>query len=106
MILASMTGALFIYRGQEIWMKNAPKSWGSKEYKDIRLANFYEQIYDRSGAEAGPLKKALDGMQKVARDRTRLPAQWDRSSNAGFVSKGVKPWMKVSDNFVDVNVEK
>ena len=81
-------------------MKNAPKSWGSKEYKDIRLANFYELIYDRSGGEPGPLKKALDGMQKVARDRARLPAQWDRSSNAGFVSKDVKPWMKVSDNLL------
>jgi hypothetical protein len=56
-------------------MKNAPKSWGSKEYKDIWLANFYEQIYDRSGGEAGPLKKALVGMQKVARDRARLPVQ-------------------------------
>lgn len=52
------------------------------------------------------MKKALDGMQKVARDCARLPAQWDGSSNAGFVSKGVKPWMKVSDNFVNVNVEK
>jgi len=42
----------------------------------------------------------------VARDHARLPVQWDGSPNAGFTSKGVKPWMRVNDNFVDVNVEK
>jgi len=106
MILASMTGTLFIYQGQEIGMTNAPKSWGAEEYKDIRSVNFYEQIQDRSGGDAGALGKALDGMQKVARDHARLPMQWDGSPNAGFTSKGVKPWMRVNDNFVDVNVEK
>ena|ERR1700722_6593504 len=106
MILASMTGTLFIYQGQEIGMTNAPKSWGVEEYKDIRSVNFYEQIQDRSGGDAGALGKALDGMQKVARDHARLPVQWDESPNAGFTSKGVKPWMKVNGNFVDVNVEK
>jgi oligo-1,6-glucosidase len=52
------------------------------------------------------LKKALDGMQKVARDHARLVVQWDGSPSAGFISKGAKPWMRANDNFVDVNVEK
>jgi oligo-1,6-glucosidase len=105
MILASMTGTLFVYQGQEIGMTNAPKSWGAEEYKDIRSVNFYEQIWERSGGDKGGLKKALEGMQKVARDHARLPMQWDASPNAGFTSEGVKPWMRVNDNFADVNVE-
>ena len=52
------------------------------------------------------LKKALDGTQKEASDHARLPAQWDGSPNAGFISKGVKPWMRANDNFVDIDVEK
>jgi oligo-1,6-glucosidase len=106
MILASMTGTLFLYQGQEIGMTNAPKTWGAEEYKDIRSVNFYEQIRERSGGNLWALNKALNGMQKVARDHARLPMQWDGSPNAGFCSGEVKPWMRVNDNFVDVNVEK
>jgi oligo-1,6-glucosidase len=105
MILSSMTGTLFVYQGQEIGMTNAPKSWGAEEYKDIRSVNFYEQIRERSGGDKGALKKALDGMQKVASDHARLPMQWDGSPNAGFTSESVKPWMRVNDNFAHVNVE-
>jgi oligo-1,6-glucosidase len=105
MILASMTGTLFLYQGQEIGMTNAPKSWGAEEYKDIRSVNFYEQVRERSGGDPRALRKALEGMQKVARDHARLPMHWDGSMNAGFTSEAVKPWMRVNDNFAEVNVQ-
>lgn len=104
-ILASMTGTLFLYQGQEIGMTNASKNWGANEYKDIRSVNFYEQVRERSGGDPRALRKALEGMQKVARDHARLPMQWDGSVHAGFTSEGVKPWMRVNDNFAEVNVQ-
>ena len=105
MILASMTGTLFLYQGQEIGMTNAPKTWGAEDYKDIRSVNFYKQIRDRSGGDVGALRKALDGMQKTSRDHARLPMQWNGSRNAGFTSDSVQPWMRVNDNHTEVNVE-
>lgn len=31
--------------------------------------------------------------------------QWDASSNAGFCKEGVKPWMRVNDDYRQVNVQ-
>ena len=104
-ILATMTGTLFLYQGQEIGMTNAPRTWGVEEYKDIRSVNYYRQIEEKTGGDPEDLKTALDGMQKVARDHARLPMQWDDTENAGFTASNVTPWMRVNDNYKDVNVQ-
>lgn len=36
-------GTLFLYQGEEIGMKNMPKTWGLEEYKDIAGLRFYKQ---------------------------------------------------------------
>jgi len=72
-ILATMTGTLFVYQGQEIGMVNIPRTWGVEEYQDIRSVNFYAQLV-QLGASAARLAQALDGMQKVARDHARTHA--------------------------------
>jgi oligo-1,6-glucosidase len=43
-------------------------------------------------------------IQLKARDHTRTPMQWDNSPNAGFCKEGVKPWMRVNDDYQNVNV--
>ena len=45
-------------------------------------------------------------IQLKARDHTRTPMQWDASANAGFCKEGVKPWMRVNDDYSSVNVQK
>jgi oligo-1,6-glucosidase len=105
MILATMTGTLFIYQGQEVGMVNAPRSWGPEEYKYIRSVNFYARVQQTTHGDPQALGKTLDGMQKVGRDHARLPMQWDATANAGFCSTA-KPWMRAHDNFREVNVAK
>lgn len=100
-LLASLSGTLFIYQGQEIGMTNMPRSWEIEEYLDINTINYWKAIQERSGS-AKNLKKVMDGINLLARDHARTPVQWNDSKNAGF-SEGT-PWTRVNDNYKDVNV--
>lgn len=100
----TMTGTLFLYQGQEIGMVNMPQSWGMEEYKDIESANFYAEAV-KSGDPAR-VEATIRGLQILARDHSRLPFQWDSSANAGFAAEGARPWMRVHDNYREINVEK
>jgi glycosidase len=97
-----LTGTLFIYQGQEIGMTNIPKTWGIEEIKDPDSLNAYNDVKDRHDADPLWLKKAMGGIQRVARDNARTPVQWDSSANAGFTTG--KPWMRVNDNYPEINV--
>jgi glycosidase len=44
-------------------------------------------------------------MNMKARDNARTPMHWDASANAGFCDSGVKPWMRVMDDYRTINVE-
>jgi oligo-1,6-glucosidase len=103
-ILATMTGTLFVYQGQEIGMVNAPLSWPADEYKCVRSVNYYREVYERTDNEPVALKQALANLNRVARDHARVPMQWDDSPNAGFCGKNASPWMSVLENHVDINV--
>jgi glycosidase len=41
--------------------------------------------------------------QRKSRDNARTPMQWDASPNAGFSTADAKPWMRVNDNYTEVN---
>jgi oligo-1,6-glucosidase len=92
--MIGLTGSLFLYQGQEIGMVNAPRTWDiGVEYKDPASQS------DWAAAVAGPehKKEAIKrGMQLMARDHSRLPFQWD----------GSKKWMRVHDDYPEVNVAK
>lgn len=104
MVLASLTGTLFLYQGQEIGMTNAPRSWPAEEYKCIKSVHYWNDVKTRTNNDPQALAKALDGMQIMARDHARVPMQWDSSSNAGFCGPDAKPWMRVVDNYTELNV--
>ncbi|KAL6415599.1 Alpha-glucosidase [Ilyonectria robusta] len=101
---ATLTGTLFLYQGQEIGMTNMPKSWGIEEYKDIESNNFYAEAVE-SGDEKR-VQATMHGLQIMGRDHARIPFQWDDSANAGFTSAGAKPWMRVHDDYREINVVK
>lgn len=101
-ILATMSGTLFLYQGQEIGMTNAPRSWPSEEYKCIKSVNYLNEVRCQTNDDPIALSEALDGMQLMARDHARVPMQWDSSANAGF--SRAKPWMRVVDNYEQINV--
>ncbi|KAI1013280.1 hypothetical protein LB503_001352 [Fusarium chuoi] len=100
----TLTGTLFLYQGQEIGMTNMPRSWGIEEYKDIESSNFYAEAV-ASGDEKR-VRDTMHGLQIMARDHSRIPFQWDDSPNSGFADASAKPWMRVHDDYRDINVAK
>jgi oligo-1,6-glucosidase len=103
----TLGGTLFVYQGEEIGMRNAPKSWDvSEEYKDIETINFWkkcQQIYKDNPEKLEEGKKII---HMKARDHARTPMQWDPSSrNAGFCNDNVEPWMRVMDDYSIINAE-
>lgn len=37
----TQTGTLYVYQGEELGLKNFPRSWGIEEYKDVKTINLY-----------------------------------------------------------------
>lgn len=45
----TQTGTLYVYQGEEIGLKNFPRSWGIEEYKDVASINYWNlQVYSCS----------------------------------------------------------
>lgn len=57
------------------------------------------------GEEPGDLDLARNVLQRKARDHSRTPVQWNDGPNAGFCAADVQPWMRVMDDFKQVNAE-
>lgn len=106
MIMAAMTGTLFLYQGQEIGMTNAPRSWPAEEYRDVKSVNKWIQAQERCKESQECLDIALEDIWEHTRDHARLPMQWDDGENAGFASAGVTPWIRVNDDWKETNVGK
>jgi oligo-1,6-glucosidase len=66
-IMATMTGTLFLYQGQEIGMTNLPRSWAAEEYKDVRSGNIYKQSQERCKGDSECLTSALADLWMTAR---------------------------------------
>ncbi|KZZ89453.1 Alpha amylase [Moelleriella libera RCEF 2490] len=96
--LAFQSGTPFIYQGQEIGMTNVPKDWTMEEYKDIDCLNHYN-LHKGTVSE----KLLLTEYQKKSRDNARTPMQWDASPHAGFTTGSATPWMRVNDNYKQIN---
>lgn len=105
-MMATMTGTLFLYQGQEIGMINAPKNWPIEVYQDVESLNYYNSVAKLTNNDPKALARVMNGIHMVGRDNARLPMQWDDSANAGFTEKGGKPWMRVHDLYPEINVAK
>lgn len=102
----TLSGTLFVYQGEELGMRNVPKSWDiMKEYKDIESINFWKKSKELYGNDPQRLAQERKVLEKKARDHARTPMQWSNSPNAGFSAEGVEPWMRVNDDYQDVNAE-
>jgi oligo-1,6-glucosidase len=103
-MLATLTGTLFIYQGQEIGMVNVPDSWTIDDFRDVASLNSWRETSARYVGDEEKLGKALQMLRKVTRDNARTPVQWDDGPNAGFCPDGINPWIKVHENYKEVNV--
>ncbi|GFO35380.1 alpha-amylase [Plakobranchus ocellatus] len=80
---------------------------GDGKYKDRLLTTHALQLllpgtpFVYYGDEFGQ----RDGESSVGMDKYRAPMQWDKTENAGFTGKGVKPWTDLSEYYMEDNVE-
>ncbi|KAK5338045.1 alpha-glucosidase maltase [Exophiala xenobiotica] len=105
MLQATATGTLFLYQGQDIGMTNVPAEWPAEEYKDISSQNYWKSV-TRSTTEKRLIDKAMDNLRNVARDHGRTPMQWDDGPHGGFTSSKSGPWMRINDNYPEINVKR
>ncbi|RYP93805.1 hypothetical protein DL770_000001 [Monosporascus sp. CRB-9-2] len=101
----TLGGTLFVYQGEEIGMRNAPTTWRIEEFKDIETINYWKKSRELYANDKQQLDHARAVIDMKARDHARTPMQWTATDNAGFCDPGVRPWMRVMDDFKTVNVE-
>lgn len=61
-----------------------------------------DALYPHDGKKLAECHEAL---QIKARDNARTPMQWSSAANAGFTNPGVKPWMRVNDDYETLNAD-
>ncbi|KAK7751455.1 hypothetical protein SLS62_006540 [Diatrype stigma] len=108
LLQTTLGGTLFVYQGEEIGMRNIPAgAWDVEEdFKDVETVNYWKKSRALYGDDPERLDHARAVIDAKARDHARTPMQWTAGSeNAGFCEPGVRPWMRVMDDYATVNVE-
>ena len=98
-LILTAKGVPFIYYGEEIGMQNIHAE-SFEEIVDIQGKTHYKLALKAGKSPA----EALAEGNRNNRDKSRSLMQWDDSKYAGFST--VKPWIKVNENFGEVNVHR
>ncbi len=97
-----LKGTPYIYQGQELGMTNI-KITNINDYEDVEIFGYYkEYVLEKKFLTYDEFMK---GCNLEARDNNRTPMQWDNTVNAGF-NIGAKPWLKVNENYTEINAKK
>ncbi|SDQ34016.1 alpha,alpha-phosphotrehalase [Carnobacterium viridans] len=94
-----LRGTPYIYQGEEIGMTD-PEFQEMTDYVDIETHNAYKELK----AKNLPHEEIMEIIKSKSRDNSRTPMQWTNEENAGFTSG--EPWIKLADNYHQINVEK
>ena len=76
LMLATLSGTLFLYQGQELGMINAPSSWSIDEFKDVDAQNYYKEVKEQTKSDPEALEQARKRIHFIARDHARTPMHW------------------------------
>jgi len=98
-ILHLMRGTPYVYQGEELGMTNCYFT-ELDQYQDIESVNW---AADAIADGTRSMERILDSLQVKSRDNARTPMLWNDSANAGFTTG--KPWLKINDNYTEINAE-
>lgn len=104
LLVASLSGTLFIYQGQEIGMINMPDIWKREDLRDsatIRYLDEIDEAYRVDKTSTHP-DEALKAALRHGRDNARTPVQWSAKTHGGFSS--IEPWIRVNEDYRRINV--
>lgn len=93
-----LRGTPYIYQGEEIGMTN-PKFDSIDDYRDVETINSYNEM-KADGIDEDLILKIVGSK---SRDNGRTPMQWDSNTSAGFTTDA--PWINLSQNYKEINVE-
>ncbi|MGO1041631.1 alpha,alpha-phosphotrehalase [Clostridioides difficile] len=94
-----LRGTPYIYQGEEIGMTN-PNFEKMDDYLDVETHNAYNEfLKDKIEKET-----IMNIIKSKSRDNSRTPMQWSDKLNSGFTNG--KPWIKIAENYKEINVEK
>ena len=99
--LFTLRGTPFVYQGDEIGMTN-PTFRRLDEYRDE--ATIQRVMLAFQTGDITTFDKIRDAVDFWSRDNARTPMQWSDGKNAGFTDG--EPWIKVNQNYPEVNVER
>jgi oligo-1,6-glucosidase len=99
-VLLTLRGTPYLYQGDEIGMSNANFTKVS-EYNDVQVLNAHKALVETQKYSESVF---LEACNKIARDHARTPMQWNSGVNAGF-SASEKTWLKVNENYQQINVQ-
>jgi oligo-1,6-glucosidase len=99
-VLLTLRGTPYIYQGEELGMTNTT----FESLDDVRdvdtIQNVREEMARRGIDDYDDFRHIVEYR---SRDNARTPMQWDATENAGFTTG--EPWIDVTPNHVDINVE-
>ncbi|GFF81241.1 alpha-glucosidase [Aspergillus lentulus] len=100
-LLATQSGTVFIYQGQELGMPNVPQDWPFENYRDIETLNHWKELTSAHPEDTNLHQRALAEYRLKSRDNSRTPMLWDDSPNAGFST--AEPWIPVHEDYATLN---
>ncbi len=99
-ILHGMQGTPYVFQGEEIGMTNV-KYDSLKDYNDVEIHGAYqEKVLENKVLSE---EEFMVGVYQNGRDNARTPIQWNEKEHGGFTTG--TPWLKVNQNYLEVNVE-
>jgi oligo-1,6-glucosidase len=98
-VLHLMRGTPYVYQGEELGMTNCYFT-ELEQYQDIESVNW---AADAIAEGSRSMERILDSLRVKSRDNARTPMLWNDGENAGFTTG--KPWLKVNDNYTEINAE-
>ena len=93
-----LRGTPYVYQGEEIGMTN-PNYSDIQDFADVETINAYKELSEKGMQH----EEIMEVIREKSRDNARTPMQWSNELNAGFTTG--KPWLKVAENFHEINVE-
>lgn len=65
----------------------------------------YDDRKSKDPSKEPDMSDIMHVIRLKGRDNARTPMLWDNTENGGFTAPGVKPWLRLNDEYTEINVQ-